>query len=519
MDFSIPAYLSNFSTLDDQRTIANLKVFYIGETGDGRIFDKDFADKLVASLPYAPVVAFYSDMKDDFLGHNKTQYIYGIVKPDAEGKFELDEDGNNWYITEVMLYTDRIDNIGEVAKKIVGHKHSLELDPETVKYEMFKENGKRKIRFTDGRICGLSVLGVTEKPAFTGSEFFIDQEDIQERFKNFFSFLTNKDRGVTMDKKEFFKQYVDFISLTYNEKAKMVVDYMQTQMGDEYSVYCAEMSDNYVVFCLFNWSDYSESYKMYDYTIDEQGVSLSNDRACFRRFLSLEQIELLEKNNNVVNASEDNDNVIVEETNASLNIAESDDTKAVSHDDEVMTTTEEIQDVVEEFQVIEETQEPEVQNEPEVQEETVVEETPEDNSTFTTEGVQEDNELQATEPCTIQEEEEVQVQEDFTSSPSTLTDSERRELEAFRFEKKLNLINSYKDELPIETIDSFVEKINDFNYEELEAKLAIEYRTFSKTNKKSTKAAVFSFSSLVQSVSSVREENSYADLVRAALGK
>ena len=88
MNFSIPAYLSNFSALDDKRTIAKLKVFYVGETGDGRVFDKEFSEKLVQSLPYTPVVAFYSDLKDDFIGHNTTQYIYGIVREDAD--FGLD---------------------------------------------------------------------------------------------------------------------------------------------------------------------------------------------------------------------------------------------------------------------------------------------------------------------------------------------------------------------------------------------------------------------------------------------
>ena len=65
MDFSIPAYLSDFSTQDDQRTIAKLKMFYVGETGDGRVFDKEFSDKLVKNgIAYLPVVAFYSDLKD-----------------------------------------------------------------------------------------------------------------------------------------------------------------------------------------------------------------------------------------------------------------------------------------------------------------------------------------------------------------------------------------------------------------------------------------------------------------------
>ena len=66
MNFSIPTYLSDFSVQDDGRTLSKLKVMYVGETADGRIFDEEFSKKVAASLPDCPVVAFYSDIKKDF---------------------------------------------------------------------------------------------------------------------------------------------------------------------------------------------------------------------------------------------------------------------------------------------------------------------------------------------------------------------------------------------------------------------------------------------------------------------
>ena len=93
INYSIPAFLSNFSATEDNRTHADLKVFYKGETCDGRVFDDEFAEKMVATLPYTPVVAFYSDLKDDFIGHNSTQYIYGLVPHDANIRYEKDDEG------------------------------------------------------------------------------------------------------------------------------------------------------------------------------------------------------------------------------------------------------------------------------------------------------------------------------------------------------------------------------------------------------------------------------------------
>lgn len=512
MNFNIPAYLFDFSTLSDNRTKCKLKMFYVGETADGRVFDKEFAEELVTSLPYTPVVAFYSDLKDDFIGHNGTQYIYGIVCADAEHGFEVDEDGVEWFVTEVMLFTDRIDNIGEVAKKVVGHAHSLEMDPSTVEYEVFKENGQRKIRFKKARLAGLSVLGEDQNPAFTGSEFFTENEELREKFDNFFSLL--HDRGALMEKQEIVTQYVNFIKLTYNEKQRMVTEYAQTQLGDSVMAYVAEMSDDYVVIAALSWEDYSTSFKMYDYAIDEQGVSLSNERACFQRFVTLEQIQQLDsfevsELKEVVEDKED------EKDDEKLPEDKEDDKE------EKLQKKEDEEDKKEDVQYVKDDEDDKDKKDPEDdkenkddeedKEDNFVEEHIDTTVEAFTEGVEDNGQEEGT---NFQIEE---GQENNTTSASKLTDSEREELEAFRLQKKLNLVGTYKDELPAETIASFETLANTCSYDELEAKLAIEYRNFSKQNKVNN-ATVFSFANIT-SVKKHNEVETYAELVRKALNK
>jgi hypothetical protein len=55
---------------------AKLKIFYIGQTGDKRLFTKEFSDNLLKSLPYVPVVGYYSEEEEDFVGHQPRNTIY-----------------------------------------------------------------------------------------------------------------------------------------------------------------------------------------------------------------------------------------------------------------------------------------------------------------------------------------------------------------------------------------------------------------------------------------------------------
>ena len=91
---------------------------------------------MLPTAAYAPVVGYYDREQEDFVGHAPEQAIYGIIDPKIEPVFEVLDDGNVWAVVDVVLYTERPGEVGEIAKKIVGHKQSLELNPETVKYKI-----------------------------------------------------------------------------------------------------------------------------------------------------------------------------------------------------------------------------------------------------------------------------------------------------------------------------------------------------------------------------------------------
>lgn len=186
INYRWPATLSGFSKETNENfSRAKLRVFYKGETADHRYFSDEFAQEIIGSLPYTPVVTHYDEEKQDFVGHASEQQLYGIVDPCVEPQFEVLEDGNEWCVCEVVLYTERPDTVGEIAKKIVGHSQSLELDPRTVKYVVNYDERKhfKNIEFTAGTFVGVSVLGDDQEPAFTGSSFFENNEQFHKKME------------------------------------------------------------------------------------------------------------------------------------------------------------------------------------------------------------------------------------------------------------------------------------------------------------------------------------------------
>ena len=187
INFSWPAQLSDFAkdTVQENFSRGRLKVFYKGETADHRFFSDSFSEELIKSLPYTPVVSYYDEEKEDFVGHATEQQVLGIVDPCTAPSFEEDEDGKIWCVCDVVLYTERPDRVGDLAKKIVGHKQSLELDPSSVQYKINYDEKKhfKNIEFTAGKFVGVSVLGNDQKPAFTGSTFFACDENFESKMK------------------------------------------------------------------------------------------------------------------------------------------------------------------------------------------------------------------------------------------------------------------------------------------------------------------------------------------------
>jgi len=426
---SIPAFLSDFEVVDDGRTKAKLKTFYVGETADGRLFDEAFSEKLADTISGAPVVGYFSTAKGDFLGHNPTQYVYGFVNPIEEKKFEVDENGLKWLIASIELFTNRGDDIGAVAKKIVGHPQSLELNGDSLEYEIIKDqSGKRKIHFIKGSIIGLSVLGMTQKPAFTGSAFFNaegipeDRVELKKSCEHFQSILEEeaKERGEEMKiKKEDFNVISSFYEMTYVEKTNSVAKTLQKELGEDCGLYIADMTDDYCVADIMDYNTYERHFERFYYNINEANeITFEAGVEVYTRYLTEEEMNKLKN---------------VEEPPVETNL----ELETKPEEDSNMNSTVEKTDL--EIAV-------EMKGKPE-------------------------NE---------KKEEEVNAQKDETnysvSSASALSDSEKEELKELRNEKKRSLIDTYKGDLEEDDIKDYKAKVDEYDFKDLEVALALSFR-------------------------------------------
>ena len=475
INFSIPVTLFDYRVSDNPLySFAKLKIFYVGETDDKRLFTKEFSDKLIETLPYVPVVGFYDEEKEDFEGHyREVQHIYGMV-PEDTGVEYTKEDGREYAVCDVILYTGRKDKTGEIASKIVGKQHSLELNPEDTTYEINKDSSGKIINmeFKTGSLLGLSVLGDHQDPAFTGSGFFNEDSELMQIFMGFRSQIKSftkhiTQRGEDMENKVF-ESALSFLKRAYSEKISIMYKKLYEKYGDEF--YVPQIFDDYVV--IGYWNGEEVEYSRLPYSEDEDGDIIFGDSVIvFPRYLSKEEATLWE-NNMGTNAS----NQDVEVTNEATEI------EKVTEATEVTDTPEQTPESTETEAEKDDEEEDEEDEEysASLVEENVEEEGTEEESEFSSNN-DEDDSLNEEEE---EETENLQVEENtFTT---TLADSEREELETFRREKKVGLIDSFEDDLSKNFLSQLKEEVDNYSVDELEVILSKEFTRVSRENKNKT---------------------------------
>lgn len=513
---------------DGNFTRCQLAVFYEGETPDHRYFPHSFSVKLKDKLPYTPVVAYYDPDKEDFVGHNKEQQIYGIVDPTKEGRFVTLDDGNKWCICDVVLYTDRPDMTGKIASKIVGHKQSLELNADTLKYRVNYDENKhfKNFEFIDGDLLGVSVLGADEKPAFTGSQFFtlkegdeiIRQKLIDYCLKEKEEFQAQMNGDKTMDIKK-------FMELSWGEISTKV----DAAVCNEYykEAYCY-MIDMYSDSAIFRFSSNIENktwlMRIY-FSVDEAGNVTLGRREEVR--VTYEVVNNPEDNANYVSKEDEKSQCVKddekakcateEEKEKSECIKDEKDKSECKKDDkseckEEKDKSECIEDEKDKSECVEDEKDKseckkddksECKEDEEKSkcikddEKTKCTEAPVvDNSTTPlTEPNPSDNSVVEDQPkapsnATLEEPKNEDKQE-INSGTSSFSSSEREEFESLKREKKINLINSYKEYLSADDLKSFTDKVDSFSDEKLELELLKKYKEYTAND---SKIRVFSFS-------------------------
>lgn len=513
INFSWPAVLSDFKQDEVQGNFSRgkLKVFYKGETADHRYFSDNFAENLVKTLPYTPVVSYYNDEEEDFEGHACEQNIYGIVDPCTEIVFEDCEDGKTWCIADVVLYTERPDKTGEIAKKIVGQPHSLELNPKTVKYVINYDEKKhfKNIEFTAGDFVGVSVLGKNQKPAFTGSEFFAYNEQFESKMQKLREYCEKQpenekqDGGEIMDLKE-------FMTLSWGEISSKVGDAIYNEYKRDAYTYIVDMYDNYAIARFYYYVEEGSRLMKVNYTCDENGNIVLGDivevHVVYEEIQPTVQTEevqvyteaIVEENQtqdetNTEQIDEPSIDAVNSLADNNTNENDKDEDEEENKEDNDIDNNEPKNDDDNQDDFVEQTHEDNsanvddtnVGNNPVIEEEPVV---------VTQEPAQvSDVTITPTQMEASVENEQITNNEETNASSTSLSESERAEFKTLKREKKITLINSYKEFLSEDEFSNFTTNVDSFTDEMLELELLKAYKRNQDSNSNTNQTTIRAF--------------------------
>ena len=134
-NFSIPTTLDvtiygNMEQLTPVLSKSRVRIFYKGMNRNHTFISEDFAEQLIASLPYTPVKGIFNKEDVDYEDHgedNTDGRIYGIVPADTNFAWEehMDVDGvtRTYACADVLLFT----GLYPEAKLIPGESQSMEI--------------------------------------------------------------------------------------------------------------------------------------------------------------------------------------------------------------------------------------------------------------------------------------------------------------------------------------------------------------------------------------------------------
>ena len=270
--FSLSLY-GNITAYNKTLSLARCRIFYKGGNRNGTYITDEFAEKLIASLPYAPVKGIYDSMAEDFTDHGTQRYqgrIYGVVPVENHFAWEkhLDKDGieREYACTDVLLYTAIYQ---KEALDIVECTQSMELYADAIDGEWKFIDGKKYFVFTDGCFLGLQALGEDFEPCFEGAGFYtLIAETLAERMQQFeldskLDVGGKEQMNFKLSDDQKYNMIWTLLNPRFNEENGYIMDYAVCDVYDEYAV-------------VFNFEN--RAYERAYYTKDDATDSLSIDK-------------------------------------------------------------------------------------------------------------------------------------------------------------------------------------------------------------------------------------------------
>ena len=243
-NFSVQVY-GELTPYNQVLSKARVRIFYKYGNRNGSYITDEFADKLVSSLPYAPVKGIYSATENDFTGHGDARdlgRIYGIVPQDFNFAWEdhLDKDGivRTYACADVLLFTA----LYPEAHQILGSSQSMEIYRPSIKGSWEMIDGEEYYVYTDGCFLGLQTLGEKVEPCFEGSAFFSLYDSLKELVEKMEKFSYNKGGR---------KEMVKRISELLNTEAEKYSVYNVVETEDKKTAYLFNLEDNKFQICEF----------------------------------------------------------------------------------------------------------------------------------------------------------------------------------------------------------------------------------------------------------------------------
>ena len=495
INFSWPAQLSDFAkdTVQENFSRGKLKVFYKGETADHRFFSDSFSEELIKSLPYTPVVSYYDEEKEDFVGHATEQQVLGIVDPCKEPSFEEDEEGKVWCICDVVLYTERPDKVGDLAKKIVGHKQSLELDPSSVQYKINYDEKKhfKNIEFTAGKFVGVSVLGNDQKPAFTGSAFFTCDENFENKMKLLREYCEKQNDPQEEGGNEMNLQ--EFMKLSWGEISTKVEQAVAKEYENDAYCYIVDMFEDAAIVRFYYYMENGSKLMKIKYSCDESGNVNLGDIVEVR--VAYEEVV------NVSNTATEVEEVGVENATETIeeNAEEQESELAKKDDEEEKGRCVESDDDKDEEEDTEEDSTDDPEDKDDDDDDKVVCAACGDVEEQPTADAADVSNAEVTETERVVSDGNEQVAEETNTSSASFTDSERAEFETLKREKKVTLLDSYKEYLTDEEYADFTSRIDTFEVDTLEVELLKKYKSHTERTPQKTMRAFALFAPKTES--------------------
>ena len=237
----------NLETINPTLSKSRVRIFYKGMNRNRTFISEDFANQLIASLPYTPVKGIFNKDSIDYEDHgedNTEGRIYGIVPADVNFAWEdhVDVDGitRTYACADVYLFT----GLYPEAKLIPGESQSMEIFRGNLKGEwrISEEDNQPYYHFLSGCLVGLQVLGEEVEPCFEGAAFYNLRKDVQE-LVDYINNFSKKEEKAKMDKTLFRISdnqkadiLFDLINPNFNEEGGWQLDGIVTEVYDDYAL-------------------------------------------------------------------------------------------------------------------------------------------------------------------------------------------------------------------------------------------------------------------------------------------